>query len=278
MYRVLFVSCMEDTTDVEDVETVEKNGYTVRKEVASGHESTVEDTAVVLLSGGLDSTAALAKACEENDVVQPFNFTYGNLADDVESAQSHRLVEWARENVNCQVLPLYEPDLFPVIDGLVESPLTASGEDPSEYEDAPGYVPFRNMMFLSVAGSFATNNGYESVYIGASYEDIVKCDDEDVIGNPYGPRWDDFLMEAQALFDLACVNGVVSVVAPLIRDEMMYEDEVRYLYTRDWPLEYTYSCFEAGDPLDPVACGECSTCVERKEAFESVGVPDPLLE
>ncbi len=262
---------MSDRTD----SLPQKYGRSVRREVAEGHTDSKEYRAVVLLSGGLDSTAALAKACEENEIVCPLNFTYGNLADDVEQAQAERLCDWANENSDAFVCSIKTPDLRTPLEGLIDSPLTASGEDPDNYDDALGYVPFRNVMFLSVAGAYATNNGYGSVYIGASFEDMQQ---DEPIGAPYAPFWDDLLSETQDVFDMATLKGDVDIVAPLIRDEMTYSDEVQYLDGKDWPLELTYSCFKVGNPVDPVACGECSTCRDRIEAFEEAGVEDPLLE
>ena len=256
------------------MESVTIDGQEIKTEVAEGHEPADDGRAVLLLSSGLDSTATFALAVEEYDEVFPMFFVYGNLARDVERRCSENLVEWAQENTDALVHDLEVVDLFTTIEGLIHSDKTASGRDSDEYDHTLGYVPFRNVMFLSIAGAFATNNGYRDILFGISKEDMTH---DPPIATPYAREFDMFIEEINDVFSMASLKGDVRVRAPLIEYNLEYHQEVDMLADMGWPLQYSYSCFEISDPDDPSPCGECDSCVSRREAFEKVGVEDPNL-
>lgn len=246
----------------------------IKTEVADGHEESDENRAVLLLSSGLDSTATFALAVEEYDEIYPMFFVYGNLARDVERRCSENLVEWAQENTDTLIHDLDVVNLYETIEGLIHSDKTASGRDSDEFDHTLGYVPFRNVMFLSVAGAFATNNGYRDILFGISNEDMTH---DPPIATPYAREFDMFIEEINDVFGMASLKGDVRVRAPLVENNLDYHEEVHLLDQAGWPLQYSYSCFEISDPDDPSPCGECESCVSRREAFAEVGVEDPNL-
>ena len=256
------------------MESVTIDGQEIKTEVAEGHEPADDGRAVLLLSSGLDSTATFALAVEEYDEVFPMFFVYGNLARDVERRCSENLVEWAQENTDVLVHDLEVVNLHDTIEGLIHSDKTASGRDSDEFDHTLGYVPFRNVMFLSIAGAFATNNGYRDILFGISKEDMTH---DPPIATPYAREFDMFIEEINDVFSMASLKGDVRVRAPLIEYNLEYHQEVDMLADMGWPLQYSYSCFEISDPDDPSPCGECDSCVSRREAFEKVGVEDPNL-
>lgn len=247
----------------------------IKQSVASGHSNRRDGSAVLLLSSGLDSTSLFNIATDHYDEIQPVFFRYGNLAQDVEEQQSQNLVSWVQSNVDdCKVEDLMVVDLSFLFEQIIDSPLTVSGKSAEEHNHTVGYVPMRNLMFISIAASFATNHGYADVLIGDSLGDFLT---ENPISNPTAPTRRTYTFLINEAVKMASHKGDVTVRAPLIDGRITYEDSAKLLNDDGWPLEYSYSCFEISDPDDPSPCGECSTCKDRIEAFESAGVEDPNL-
>lgn len=211
--------------------------------------------AVVLLSGGLDSTTTLAIALNTNDVVIPIVFDY---------EQRHK-----RELLSAkQVCDYY--GLVPVvvqIDFRVWANMSALTSDQVNVPDYVGnsdvpvtYVPARNMVFLSIACSVAESVMADYVYYGANALDY----------SGYPDCRPDFVSAMQ----VAAREGMQSAplfVAPLI--DLKKEQIIDLAVKLEAPLHLTWSCYRG----ENVPCGTCDSCVLRQKGFEKAGISDPAL-
>ncbi|UCE92216.1 MAG: 7-cyano-7-deazaguanine synthase QueC [Methanobacteriota archaeon] len=219
--------------------------------------------AVVLLSGGLDSSTALAIASEKGYDVVALTFNYGQRhMRELESAR--RIAE--HYNVKSHV------EIFLGIGQHLQSSLTRSElELPSDGEHTDGtsgipttYVPGRNMVFLSVASAIAEGIGADAVVIAANAVDF----------SGYPDCTPEFIEGFQRLLEVGTKRGVegppVRVEAPLLR--MSKEDIVREALRLEVPLELTWSCYSGGER----ACGTCDSCRLRLRGFAEAETHDPI--
>ncbi len=224
--------------------------------------------ALVLFSGGVDSSTCLAMALE----------TYGPgevMALSVSYGQKHQKeLEAARRVAEYYNVPLRFLDLTSVFEGSDCSLLSASQKEvPKEsYEQqlsrtkgAPvsTYVPFRNGLFISCAAAVALSEGCEVIYYGAHSDDAA--------GNAY-PDCSPAFQEAigEAVWEGSGCR--VRLIAPFIRRNKA--EVVREGLRLGVPYQLTWSCYEGQEK----PCLRCGTCRDRLAAFAANGVPDPLSE
>ncbi len=210
---------------------------------------------VVLLSGGMDSVTALYDAVAGHEVVAALSFGYGAKHNDRELP----LARWHADSLGVPhvVIPL------DFIGGHFASDLlTSGGEIPKgHYEEETmkqTVVPFRNGIMLSIAAGFAESRGSEGVVIAAHAGDHAI----------YPDCREDFMEAMAGAIRLGTYAGIV-LLRPFIA--MRKADIARRGHALGVDFGSTWSCYAGGD----VHCGECGTCVERREAFALAGVPDP---
>jgi len=218
---------------------------------------------VVLLSGGLDSTTALAMAAEKGHDIVALTFDYGQRHDkEIESAR--------------QVAEHYGVKRHIVITldmgRYLNSSLTDASQDvPADGAERDGpaaipntYVPGRNIVFLSVASAIAEGIGADSIVIAANAVDYSGYPD-------CTPEFVEAFQETLAVGTKRGVDGrPVQVDAPLLR--MAKADIVREAARLGAPLELTWSCYNGGEK----ACGACDSCRLRLRGFKEAGEMDPL--
>lgn len=223
-----------------------------------------ENAAVVLLSGGIDSTVLLHHVVKELERAPVFalSFDYGQR-----HAKELTCAAWQAKAVGVSEHPVVNlAFLRDVLSGA--STLMADGPpvpDLTELQDGdtdqpPTYVPNRNMMLLSIAAAFAEARGVRDVFYGAQAQD------------EYG-YWDcttEFLERINAVLNLNR-REAVKIHAPLVAASKA--DNVRQGIALGVDFAHTWSCYRGGD----APCGTCPTCVERNNAFEALGEPDPLV-
>jgi len=231
-----------------------------------GNRGGIDVEAVILLSGGLDSTTCLSIAVEEHglqpEMIQPLSIHYGQKHNVELMAAEEVASYFGTQPLRTVVLP---SDLF----RTNESSLTGSREMPHEtYQelmsgDGPSttYVPFRNSNLLSAATSLALVIGASSVYFGAHAEDAHNWAYPDCTPEFIGAM-------ANAIY--VGSYHQVRLVTPV--EWMMKRDIVNKGIALKTPYEITHSCYEGKRP----ACGKCPTCVERLEAFRANGLEDPI--
>lgn len=226
----------------------------------------MEKLAVVLLSGGLDSTTVAAKLKYQGYELLALSFNYG---------QRHRAELDAAVQV-AAALGVREHHIIPLPEILFGGALTGQGEvtlDRPLIEMAHGvpstFVPGRNVIFIALAAALAAKRGAELVGLGVNALDY----------SGYPDCRPDFINVQQAALDLALdPDGLrkVFLYAPLLR--LTKAEIVQAGLAAGAPLHLTHSCYapiEEGGVVK--ACGRCDSCQLRKRGFEEAGVPDPTL-
>lgn len=227
--------------------------------------------ALVLSSGGVDSTTCLGLAVHELGAanVVSVSMFYG---------QKHKKeLEAARKLAEYYNVQHYELDLS-VVFAQSNCPLLSHSTqevpegdyadqiDRSENGMVSTYVPFRNGMFLSAAASLASSLFPDEdvyIYIGAHADDAA--------GNAYADCSVDFIDSMNDAIYLGTYKKV-SIVAPFVNADKA-EVVAKGLDLRV-PYQYTWSCYNGGDK----PCGKCGTCIDRAKAFEANNAVDPALE
>jgi 7-cyano-7-deazaguanine synthase len=221
--------------------------------------SSVTSLAVVLVSGGLDSMVAAARAREDG---------YGLLALSVDYNQRHRL-ELASARRIATTLGAERHVVLPLdLAAFGGSALTADIAVPKDGVQ-PGipvtYVPARNTIFLSLALGWAEAAGARDLYIGVNALDY----------SGYPDCRPEFIAAFEGLAEVATKAGVEGspfrIHAPL--QHMTKADIVREAARLGLDAGMSWSCY---DPAPGgLHCGECDSCRLRKKGFEEAGLPDP---
>lgn len=219
-------------------------------------------TAIVLLSGGLDSATALALWRSKGRVCHALSFRYGQrhavelaaaarLADTL-GAASHRIVDL---------------DLA----AFGGSALTAAIPVPKHRSDAEigggipvTYVPARNTLFVAYALAAAEVTGASEIVLGVNVLDASGYPD-------CRPEWVAAMNEVARLGTRAGSEGrPIEIVAPLVAMTKAEIIATGVALGLDYGL--THSCY---DPTEAGACGGCDACLLRQRGFAAAGVPDP---
>ena len=223
--------------------------------------------AMVLLSGGLDSTTCLALAIEKYGAenVLALSISYG---------QKHSKETEAAQNVadyyNIKLLTLDLAEIFAgsdcsLLNGSTEDiPLESYAEQLKKTDGKPvsTYVPFRNGLFLSSAASIALSNGCEVIYYGAHSDDAA--------GNAY-PDCSSEFNEAMSRAIYLGSGNQLRIVAPFVSKTKA--EVVKEGLRLSAPYHLTWSCYVGGEK----PCGKCGTCIDRAAAFAANNVADPAL-
>ncbi len=225
--------------------------------------------AVVLLSGGVDSTTCLAMAVEKHgkEKVYALSVYYGQKhSRELEAAK--KVADYY--GVDNGRVPLDEVFKFSDCPLLAKSTQQIKHEAYSEQLAKMGgegtvdtYVPFRNGVLLSYAAAIAVSVGACEIYYGAHADDAA------------GRAYPDCTPEFYEAIDKAIYEGSgrkCNVIAPLI--SMNKAQVVKEGLRLKAPYKFTWSCYEGGER----PCGECGTCLDRAAAFAANGVKDPALE
>lgn len=219
----------------------------------------MKTSALVLLSGGLDSTTAFYRALWEKDDVSAVSFDYGQRhKKELESA--HALTE-------LHEVPWSTIDLQTLGHFLKGSSLSDPGVEVPQGHYAKDtmkatIVPNRNTIMLSCAVGIAVGNGIQEVWAAMHAGDHAIYPD-------CRPEFIDKLNELIPIANAWEGEDVPKVVAPFI--DYTKDQIVKLGNDMGVPWDKTWSCYEGKD----IHCGKCGTCVERQEAFDLAGVPDP---
>jgi len=221
--------------------------------------------AVVLLSGGLDSTTTLAIARQQGYETYAITFRYGQRHG-AEVAAAERVA--ARLNVARHITIDIDLRLFggSALTGDIPVPKgRAGGEIP---HDIPvTYVPARNTIFLSLALAWAETLGARDIFIGVNALDYSGYPD-------CRPEYIEAFGKMANLATKAGVNGApFAIHAPLIN--MTKAEIIRKGRELGVDFSMTSTCY---DPLpDGRPCGQCDACILRQKGFAESGFEDPLL-
>jgi 7-cyano-7-deazaguanine synthase len=228
-------------------------------------------TAVVLLSGGLDSVTVLAVAAQRGFDVYAMSFSYGQRhAVELTCAarQAKRFGAKGHEVVDLSHLGrLVAPATALVGSSNLDVP---KGRD-VEAEGIPTtYVPARNTLFLSYGLAWAEVLGARHIFIGVNALDY----------SGYPDCRPDFIEAFARTANLATKIGVeggspLRIETPL--QELRKHEIVTLGMQHGVDYADTVSCYDPTEDADgrPVACGACDSCQLRRAGFELAGVPDP---
>lgn len=216
--------------------------------------------AVVLVSGGLDSTTILAFAKKEGFDCYALSFDYG---------QRHRVELKAAEQVS-KALAVSAHRVVPLSLGdFGGSALTDQSIDVPDYNgdtDIPvTYVPARNTVFLSIALAYAEAIKAEAIFTGVSAIDY----------SHYPDCRPEYIAAFQQMANLATQAGVddkpIKIHTPLI--DLSKAETVQLGLSLGVDYGMTISCYQANEQGE--ACGRCDSCMLRKKGFLEAGVADP---
>ena len=220
--------------------------------------------AVVLLSGGLDSTVAAAMARAAGSEVHAVSFDYGQRHKrELESAKA---VAKALGAVSHSILkvPVGEYGGSALTDANIAVP-TGRDEKTMGADIPVTYVPARNIVFLSLALGVAEVKDADEIHIGANALDY----------SGYPDCRPEFFAAFEEMARRGTKRGVegrpIRIVVPL--QHMTKADIVREGVRVKAPLELTWSCYQGGER----ACGACDSCVLRLKGFREAGAVDPVL-
>ena len=236
---------------------------------------TSNPSAIVLLSGGMDSCVSAAEAIARHgkDRVALLHAGYGQRTQSRERRAFTEIADFYSVPADRRLI--VQLDHFHAIGGSaltdqsiavpenqLHAPASSSTRAGASSSEIPvTYVPFRNAHFLSIAVSWAEAIGAHEIYIGAVAEDSS--------GYP------DCRPEYYRAFQNVIREGTrpetkIDIVTPVI--ELKKNQIIRRGVDLGAPLHLTWSCYQNDD----LACGVCDSCLLRLKAFEEAGIPDPI--
>ena len=222
--------------------------------------------ALVLFSGGLDSSVCLGLAVKEYgaEEVLALSIYYGQKHKKEMLASEKVAAYYGVKRLTLDLGEIFKDSDCSLLDSSAEDiPHEEYAEQLKKTNGAPvnTYVPFRNGLFLSSAAAVALSNGCEVIYYGAHADDAA--------GNAYPDTSTAF---NKAISDAIYIGSgeELKIVAPFI--DKTKAEVVAAGAKIGVPFELTWSCYEGHEK----ACGVCGTCRDRLRAFELNGMTDPI--
>jgi 7-cyano-7-deazaguanine synthase len=213
--------------------------------------------AVVLLSGGMDSSVCAALAVRDFDAAA-VHIGYGQRTEERERRAFLAICD--RLGIHDKLVVQNEA-LRAIGGSALTDPGIAVPESAAIGRQIPvTYVPFRNAHFLAVAVSLAEVLGAEKVYIGAVEQD----------SSGYPDCRPAYYRAFNEVVKTGTKDGRIEIVTPLIG--LRKSEIVRLGLELGAPFDLTWSCYSREDR----ACGVCDSCVLRLRAFREAGVADPI--
>lgn len=220
--------------------------------------------AVLLLSGGLDSTTMLAYAISQEFDVHAMTFRYGQRhSAEIEAARRVARYYGVRDHVVADI------DLR-TFGGSALTAEIAVPKDRTDDDMSHGipitYVPARNTIFLSFCLAWAEVLGASDIFIGVNALDY----------SGYPDCRPEYIAAFQAMANLATRGGVegttpISIRTPLL--DLTKREIVELGLSLNVDYSITLSCYDPSP--DGIACGHCDACRLRTKGFAAAGVPDP---
>lgn len=220
--------------------------------------------AIILLSGGMDSTVCAALATRDYSVAA-LHISYGQLTEQRERQCFLAICE--RLNIHDKLLVRNEAlraiGGSALTDETIAVPIADASAETIEtigHNIPVTYVPFRNAHFLSVAVSWAEVLGAKKIFIGAVEQD----------SSGYPDCRPAYYEAFNRVIHAGTKAGDIEIVTPLIA--LRKAEIVRLGLELAAPFDLTWSCYKREDQ----ACGVCDSCRLRLRAFEAAGAKDPI--
>jgi 7-cyano-7-deazaguanine synthase len=215
---------------------------------------------VVPISGGLDSSVILNIACKEHDDVYAITYDYGQKhnkellyagcqVDEYNNIEDHKIVDIK-----------FFKHIAPTSSLTNNNIKVAHAKDVLGDAQTVNYVPFRNMMMLSIACSYAEAVGADTVYHGSALVDSQ------------AGYWDGSIEFLENINNLTALNrkNRIQIKAPLIKASK--KEIIRMGMYNKVKFEETWTCYEGGEK----ACGYCTACSSRIQGFLQNNIKDPI--
>ena len=223
-----------------------------------------EKKAVILLSGGIDSTTTMAIARAEGYEIYGLTFQYGQRhAKELEAAQGIAKAIGAREHLVVNI------DLATIGgSALTDSMDVPKGRSEGEMRQGipPTYVPARNTIFLSYALAWAEVLGTSDIFIGVNSIDY----------SGYPDCRPEYIEAFERMANLATKAAIEGKTRLKIRTPLIHMTKAEIIKKGiELGIDYsmTHSCYDPSD--EGSACGQCDSCLLRKKGFREAGVQDP---
>jgi len=211
--------------------------------------------AIVLLSGGIDSTATLVYAIKKGFECYAISFDYN---------QKHKIeLEYAKE-IAIKYKAIEHKIVQIDIGILAKSALLSGSSEVPKYKNINElpqnipvtYVPARNILFLSYALSWAESIKANNIFIGANKDDY----------QGYPDCRPDFYKKFEELANIGTSfvdkNGKIKIMTPFINSTK--EEIIIFGKNNDIDFSKTFTCY---DPINGKPCGKCYSCLVRQNAF-----------
>jgi len=216
-------------------------------------------TAIVLVSGGMDSCVTAAMAAAENDVLAMLHLSYGQRTEERERRAFNEIADHYDVAIRLDVSIEYLAEIGG--SSLTDPSIDVSEADLDSTKIPTSYVPFRNANMLAIATSWAEAIGATSIYIGAVAED----------SSGYPDCRPEFYQAFQKVIDTGTrPESCIEIRTPIIH--FSKAEIVRKAVSLNAPLHLTWSCYRSSEQ----ACGTCDSCALRLRGFEQAGIADPI--
>jgi len=216
----------------------------------------MRENAIILLSGGIDSTTTLYIAKRKYNLIALI-FDYG---------QRHKKeIDCAKKIASLNRIKFYivKIDLNWANSSLVNKNIKIPLDRDLNINNIPNtYVPARNIIFLSYAFSLAESLSIKNIFIGAHSQDYSGYPDCRI----------EFLKKFNYAVNLGLKSNNIKIIAPII--DKNKKEIIKIGLKLNVPFKYTWSCYSGLKK----PCLRCDSCRFRINAFESLGLKDPLLE
>jgi 7-cyano-7-deazaguanine synthase len=213
--------------------------------------------ALVLMSGGLDSTTVIGYAKSQGYEIVGLSFDYG---------QKHKIeMESSKQIANFFGITriVFKIDLTQIGGSSLTSDQIVEEGNLSKMGIPNTYVPGRNIIFLSIAGAFADVYHMDSIFIGVNSIDY----------SGYPDCRPDFISSMDKTLNLGLASGInkrIKIIAPL--QELTKGEIIKMGINLQVPYNLTYSCYNGGNE----SCGKCDSCLFRLRGFMEAGQKDPI--
>ncbi|AJC94030.1 7-cyano-7-deazaguanine synthase QueC [Campylobacter volucris] len=215
--------------------------------------------ALCIISGGMDSTLCAYLAKKEKYDIIALHFDYNQRTMRKERECFEKICK------ELDVKNKYILDVSFIADignnSLTDFNLTIPKNELHKNELPNTYVPFRNGIFLSIAGAIAEKENCESIFIGVVQED----------SSGYPDCSQNFIQDANKFINSGTSkNFKTQIKTPLIK--LSKAQIVALAIQENVALKYTWSCYEKEDK----ACGKCDSCLLRLKGFNEIGIKDEI--
>ena len=219
----------------------------------------IPQSAIVLVSGGMDSCVTAAIAASEKDELAFLHISYGQRTEARERQAFNEIADHYGVDKRLDV----SIEHLAKIGGssLTDEKIAVTDADLASKEIPTSYVPFRNANMLVIAVSWAEVIGADAIYIGAVAED----------SSGYPDCRPEFYEAFQKVIDTGTKPDThIELRTPIIH--LTKAEIIRKGVELGAPLHLTWSCYRSND----LACGTCDSCALRLRGFEVAGVKDPI--